>query len=276
MRVADALPTAIRQLLAAGVPEAAQDARKLLAHALGIAADRLTLILPDPLPEPAHATFENLVAARCRRQPLAQIIGQRLFWGRWFEVTGDVLDPRPETECLIAAALGQQFSRVLDLGIGSGAILLSLLAERPAATGIGVDLSPAALVIAAANARRLGLEDRVDLILSDWFDAVSGRFDLIVANPPYIAGDELALLAPEVRDWEPHLALSPGADGLAAYRRIVAAAPGQLAPNGVLMVETGPTQSTDVAGLFRLAGFAAIEVLADMDGRDRVVLGHYR
>ena len=260
MRIADALPEAIRQLAAAGVPDAVQDARKLLAHALGIAADRLNLVMPEPLPAAAGPAFAVLVSARCQRQPLAQIIGRRLFWGRWFRVTGAVLDPRPETECLVAAALGHRFRRLLDLGTGSGAILLSLLAERADATGIGADLSPDALAVAGDNAARLGLEDRVDLILSDWFGAVSGGFDLIAANPPYIAAVEMALLAPEVRDWEPHLALTPGGDGLAAYRRIVAAAPGHLVPDGVLMVETGPTQAAQVVEMFRDAGLGAVEV----------------
>lgn len=274
MTVQEALPGAILRLTGAGVPDAPRDARKLLAHALGIAPDRLTLHLADPLMPDVQARFAAAVQARAARQPLSQILGQRLFWGRPFRVTPDVLDPRPETETLIAAALRAPFSRLLDLGTGSGAILLTLLAECPQATGLGTDLSPGALAIAAENAAALGLGARAGLALSDWFASITGRFDLITANPPYIALSELPALAPEVRDWEPRMALIAGADGLAAYRVIVAQAPAHLAAKGRLIVETGPTQGADVAALFRENGLQDVAILPDLDGRDRVVIGH--
>lgn len=266
-----ALRDAVARLTAAGVPGAARDARLLLAAALAIGADRLTLHLAEPLPEAAAAQFEALLAARLRRQPVSQILGRRAFWGREFRVTSAVLDPRPETETLIAAALAEPFARVLDLGTGSGAILLTLLAERPAARGLGVDLSPAALEVCAANRAALGLEQRADLAVSDWLLAVRGVFDLIVANPPYIAENEIPTLAPEVRDWEPRIALTPGGDGLAAYRAIAAAAPAHLTPAGRLMVEIGPTQGPAVAALLVTAGLADLRILPDLAGRDRVV-----
>lgn len=271
MTPAALLPPAIRRLAAAGVPDPARDARRLLAHALGIAPDRLTLHLHDPLLAAAATRFEAALAARAARQPVSQITGQRAFWGRMFRVTPDVLDPRPETEVLVAAALSAPFTRVLDLGTGSGAILLSLLAERPQATGLGVDLSPAALAVARGNAVALGVDGRADFTLSDWFAGVAGRFDLIVSNPPYIAAGEMAALAPEVRDWEPHMALTPGGDGLDAYRAIAAGAPAHLAPGGRLLLEIGPTQGAAVAGLLQAAGFEGITLCADLDGRDRVV-----
>lgn len=271
MSAGAAYRAAVARLAAAGVADAARDARLLLAHAMGIAPDRLMLALHDPLPPEAAQRFEAALAARAARQPVSQITGQRQFWGRSFRVTPDVLDPRPETETLIAAALEAPFARVLDLGTGSGAILLTLLAERPGAQGLAVDLSPAALAVAQGNAAALGLADRASFHLSDWFAAVDGRFDLIVSNPPYIAQDEMGDLSPEVRDWEPHLALTPGGDGLAAYRAIAAGALAHLVPGGRLLVEIGPRQGQAVAALFAGAGLQAPRILPDFDGRDRVV-----
>jgi release factor glutamine methyltransferase len=202
---------------------------------------------------------------------VAQITGERLFRGRAFRVTRDTLDPRPETETLVDHALQSPFASVLDLGTGTGCILITLLAERPGVRGLGVDLSPAALEVARANAQRHGVA--ADFALSDWFGAVTGRFGLIVANPPYIAAAEMAGLAPEVRDWEPRLALCPGDDGLAAYRAILGGTAAHLAAGGRLVVETGAEQGRAVAALFAAAGLADVRVLPDLDGRDRVVSG---
>lgn len=271
MTVADALRAVVARLMAAGVPGAAGDARALLAYALRIAPDRLTLHLSESVTPEAMQRLDAALAARAARQPVSQITGSRLFWGRTFRVTPEVLDPRPETETLVAAALSAPFSRVLDLGTGSGAILLSLLAERPGATGLGTDLSAAALAVAAQNAEALGLAARTVLQQADWFDGVTGRFDLIVSNPPYIAAAEMADLQPEVRDWEPHLALTPGGDGLRAYHRIAAGLRNHLAPGGRVLVEIGATQGLSVAELFRVAGLSGVSVLPDMDRRDRVV-----
>ena len=259
-------------LRAAGVDSPGGDARRLLAHALGIAPDRLTLVLSDPVAPAAQARFDALIARRAARVPVAQLTGQRAFRGRNFAVTADVLDPRPDTEALVDAALSGPFERVLDLGTGSGCILLTLLAERPGARGVGVDASPLALAVAARNATALGVADRASLILSDWFSAVTGTFDLIVSNPPYIALSELAGLAPEVRDHEPRMALTDGGDGLGAYRAILTAAPGHLAPGGRLAVEIGPTQAAAIRALGQAAGLGAGAVLPDLDGRDRVVV----
>ncbi|RIA00856.1 peptide chain release factor N(5)-glutamine methyltransferase [Cereibacter sphaeroides] len=271
MRAADALRAAIPRLAAAGIDGAARDARRLLAHAMAIDPARLTLHLPDPLPPEAAARFEAALAARATRQPVGQIVGERLFWGRRFRVTRDTLDPRPETEGLIEAALAEPFATVLDLGTGTGCIAVTLLAERPVAHGIATDLSPAALAVAAENAAALGVAPRLELRLSDWFAAVPERVDLILSNPPYIAACEMAALAPEVRLWEPHLALSPGGDGLDAYRAIARGAPDHLRPGGRLLLEIGAAQGRAVAGLVEAAGLASVSVLPDLDGRDRLV-----
>lgn len=268
---AQALARAIAHLRAAGLPDPARDARRLLAHALDLAPDRLTLHLPDPMPPAAQARLDAALTARAQHQPVSQIIGGRLFWGRWFTVTRDVLDPRPDTETLIAAALERPASRVLDLGTGSGCILLTLLAEWPDATGLGIDASPGALAVARRNADALGLTGRATLAQGDWASGLAGPFDLIVSNPPYVTAAEMAALAPDVRLWEPAMALSPGGDGLAAYRTLLPQLPALLAPGGRVLLEIGPAQGEAVTALARAAGFGQVRVLTDLDGRDRVV-----
>jgi release factor glutamine methyltransferase len=266
-----ALAQAAARLREAGIEDPARDARILLAHAMAIAPDRLTLYLPDKMTAEQARSYEEAVAARLTRQPVAQITGQRLFWGRSFRVTPDTLDPRPDTEALVAEALTRPYTRVLDLGTGTGCILLTLLAERPPATGLGTDITPATLAVAMDNAARLGLADRASFVQSDWLADVTGRFDLIVSNPPYIAADEMLGLAPEVRDHEPHRALTDFADGLTAYRVLAATAPAHLASGGRLLLEIGPKQGQEVAKLLAAQGLTAIRILPDMDGRDRVV-----
>jgi release factor glutamine methyltransferase len=271
MKAADALRRAIPLLQDADIEDAARDARVLLAHALGIGHDRLTLKLSDEMTDPQAQVYEEALQARIARQPVAQIIGRRVFWGLSFRVTRDTLDPRPDTETLVAEALSRPFLKVLDLGTGTGCILLSCLKGMPMARGVGTDVSDAALQVAIGNTCDLGLEARARFRKSDWFSAVTGAFDLIVSNPPYIAEEELAGLAPEVRDWEPHLALTPGGDGLDAYRAIARGAGARLMPGGRLLVEIGPTQGAAVSALLAAAGLEGIRILPDMDGRDRVV-----
>ncbi len=273
MTGAEALREAVARLRAAGVADPARDARILLAHALGVDRVRLTLVLPEKLPASARARLEAAVAARAARQPVAQITGRRAFFGRDFKVTPQVLDPRPETEVLVRACLDLPGESLLDLGTGSGCILLTWLAERPGARGVGVDASKAALAVARENARALGVESRADFLLSDWFEAVEGRFDLIASNPPYVSAAEMQVLAPEVRKWEPAAALTPGGDGLNACRTIVRRAPDFLHPGGWLAMEIGASQGGEVSALFRQAGLEDIRTLPDLDGRDRVVTG---
>ncbi|NAZ35415.1 peptide chain release factor N(5)-glutamine methyltransferase [Rubellimicrobium sp. CFH 75288] len=260
------------RLRAAGVDSAAGDARRLLAAALGVEPGRLTLRLADPVDAVAASAFAALLDRRTRRQPMGQILGERLFWGRPFRVTPDVLDPRPETETLVAAALEAPFVRLADLGTGSGCLLVTLLAERPATTGLGTDLSEAALEVARGNADRHGVRVRATFRRADWWEGVEGPFDLVVSNPPYIPAADLPALAPEVREWEPTLALTDGGDGLGAYRAILAGAAGRLAPGGRLLLEIGSGQAEAVAALARRAGLRDEGVRRDLDGRARVCL----
>ncbi|WP_417807031.1 peptide chain release factor N(5)-glutamine methyltransferase [Thioclava sp.] len=271
MKAQEALVVATRQLTQAGIAGAAGDARRLLAHALGIAPDRLTLALQDLMPEGAQTRLDAAIAARAAHQPVAQITGKRLFWGAEFRVTRDTLDPRPETEILVQAALEQPFVSLLDLGTGTGCILISLLKSMPFARATGTDISAAALEVARENADVLGVSKRAGFVTSDWFASVNGRFDLIVSNPPYIAAAEMAALSPDVRNWEPPGALSPGGDGLDAYRAISRGADARLMAGGRILLEIGPTQGAAVHDLLAAQGFAKIAILRDLDGRDRVV-----
>ncbi|WP_373356895.1 peptide chain release factor N(5)-glutamine methyltransferase [Pseudoroseicyclus sp. CXY001] len=272
MRAADLLGPAIRRLTEAGVAEPAGDARRLLAHALGLAPGRLTLALPEPVSPDSAAAYDACITRRAAREPVSHITGERLFYGRRFAVSADVLDPRPETEMLIEAALAQPFETLLDLGTGTGCILLTLLAEMPGARGLGIDISPAALANAAANAAELNLSIKAEFAAGDWFDGLTRQFDLITANPPYLAAAEMAGLAPEVREFEPHLALTDFGDGLGAYRAITAGAPEHLMPGGRLLMEIGPGQGHEVMSLAYAAGFPHVSIIRDLDGRDRVVM----
>lgn len=271
MTAAQTLAAAVARLRAAGVEDAAGDARALITHAMGVEPARLLMVLPEPIPDGAALRFEAMITARAARQPVAQIIGRRLFWGLPFRVTQDTLDPRPETEILVAEALRRPFYNMLDLGTGTGAILLSCLKGMPVAHGLGTDLSEAALDVARGNADALGIGRRARFQQADWFRGVTGRFDLIVSNPPYIAADEMPGLSPEVREWEPHMALTPGGDGLDAYRAIARGVGARLMAGGRLLLEIGPTQGAQVAALLAAQGMTGIRILPDMDGRDRVV-----
>ncbi|MEM8822367.1 MAG: peptide chain release factor N(5)-glutamine methyltransferase [Pseudomonadota bacterium] len=285
-----AMEDARRRLELAGVADPARDASALFVRLI---EDQIGPV--DTMPPDFARLYADAVQRRVRRQPVSQITGRRAFWMHDFIVTPDVLDPRPETETLISVALNARadmlrnpalwpaetdltwppipFTRVLDLGTGSGCILISLLDDCPTATGIGTDISRAALDVAARNAELVGVADRVTLQTADWLNGVEGMFDLIVSNPPYIAADEMADLQPEVRDWEPHLALTPGSDGLAAHRIIARDAPAHLAPGGWLAVEIGHEQADAVIALWQTAGLVDIAVTKDLNGKDRVVCG---
>ena len=272
LTVQQSLTRLTRILREAGLETPATDARLLLAHVLEVDAGWLILMLGESLDAERLDRALALAEKRRGRMPLSHLLGFRDFFNHRFHITPEVLDPRPETGALVQAALERDFARVLDLGTGSGAIVISLLAARPDAVGLATDLSQAALDIARDNARSLAVEGRCWFLLSDWFADVDGKFDLIVSNPPYIAADEMAGLAPELAH-EPRLALTDEGDGLSAYRAIIAGAPAHLEPGGRLMVEIGPTQGAAVAEMFRAAGLENLAILPDLDGRDRVVRG---
>jgi release factor glutamine methyltransferase len=266
------------RLEAAGVPGPVIDARVLVEAACGVTrAD----IVGDPYrevgPEQA-ARLDDYLERRIRREPVSHILGRRGFWNIMLGVTPDVLTPRPETEVIVDHVLrqfpeGRPF-RILDLGVGSGAILLAILAERPAARGLGVDASEEALAVARDNAASLGMAGRVALLRGDWTAGLADAdFDLVVSNPPYIATDVIETLDPEVRVYEPRLALDGGPDGLDAYRILAPEILRVLRPGGRFLVEIGYDQRAAVEALFRQAGALEVETLPDLSTHDRVVTG---
>ena len=266
------------RLKAAGVDQPAIDARLMLEAGAGVT--RLD-ILTDPhreLDAGQAATFEGYVERRARREPVSHILGRKGFWKIMLSVTPDVLTPRPDTESLLDVVLpaypeGMRFS-VLDLGVGSGAILLAILAERPAARGLGVDTSEEALAVARENAANLDLNDRAAFLRGDWTAGLGDdSFDVVVSNPPYIPTAHIETLDPEVRDHEPRLALDGGEDGLDAYRLLAPEILRVLKPGGLLAVEIGHDQSAAVEALFRAAGAAQVRTVKDLALRDRVVTG---
>jgi release factor glutamine methyltransferase len=275
--LASALAQATAALRAAGVEGARRDARLLLGRALD-AGSTTIFAYPERRLSPVQAAkFSDLVARRVRREPVSRILGLREFWSLPFALSPDTLDPRPDSETLVEALLARVVERraplrLLDLGSGSGCLLLALLSELPGARGLGVDISPGAVGMAKANAAALGLADRAEFRQGDWTEGLSGPFDLVVCNPPYIASGELAALAPEVVLHDPRLALDGGADGLAAYRRILPRLPGLLAPDGWAGFELDPGQDRGLRALLAAAGFATIEAADDLTGRLRCLL----
>ncbi|HEV3490575.1 MAG TPA: peptide chain release factor N(5)-glutamine methyltransferase [Reyranella sp.] len=268
-------------LAAAGIDNVRFEARLLLAHAAGLSAEQLIARGAEPAPAAVAERLRALTARRVLREPMAYILGEREFWGLPFKVSPAVLVPRPDSETLIEAALAlmpdrQRPWRILDLGLGSGCLLLTLLREYPAASGVGLELSEEALAVAQANAEALAVDARARLILGDWQQPdwqqrLGGPFDLLVSNPPYIEAGAIERLMPEVARFEPRLALDGGPDGLAAYRNIATAAPALMAPGGRVLVESGEGQVTEISRIFASAGLIMEAPWRDLAGIDRVV-----
>ena len=267
-----------KRLEAAGLAGPVIDARLLVEAAADatradIVGDPYRALTPDQ-----EATLEDYLTRREHREPVSHILGRKGFWKIMLNVTRDVLTPRPDTETVVEWVL-RDFPEhapwsVLDLGVGSGAILLSILAERPAARGLGVDVSEEALAVARDNAANLGLAGRTALLRGDWTAGLGDdSFDLVVSNPPYIASEVIETLEPEVRDHEPRLALEGGPDGLMHYRHLAPEILRVLKPGGRFAVEIGYDQKAAVEALFREAGAAEVQTLRDLGDRDRVVAG---
>ncbi len=275
-----AVADARSRLSAAGLPDAAIEARLLIGGLLGLSSTEVFVGGERVLTEEEIARIENAVGRRLKREPVHRILGSREFHGVELLISRETLEPRPDTEILVDSMLahvgqivaGKGSARILDLGTGTGAIILALLKESPKAQGIGSDISPDALQTATQNAARLGLAERFQAIRSHWFDAISGCFDIIVSNPPYIRSDVIPALEPEVRDFDPLAALDGGPDGLEAYRAIAAGAGDFLEKDGVIGVEIGFDQKETVTAIFRAAGFALVEAVRDYGDNDRVLV----
>ena len=273
------LQHATARLAAAGVDSPALDARLLTAHAL--ICDRAALLAQQgrELTPQETAQIETLLARREQREPVARILNQREFWSLPFALNEATLDPRPDSETLVETTLSTISSlqppasslRLLDLGTGSGCLLLALLHELPKATGLGLDQAPRAIDQARANAANLGLEDRATFRQGDWLNGLGESFDIILSNPPYIASTDIPALEPEVRDHDPAAALDGGADGLAPYRQIIPKLKNHLNPHGLAIFEVGQGQAPAVHALFREHGFPETLEAKDLGGIIRCV-----
>lgn len=253
-----------------------RDARVLLADLLGYRPGDLLIRSDMAVDAAIEAAFRDRIVRRANREPVSRIIGRRGFWRHDFLVGPETLDPRPDTETVVDMALEvlaepEGSYRVLDLGTGTGCILLSILGDRPKSIGFGVDIAPGAVTIAARNARRLGLADRAYFVLGDWASAVSETFDVIVSNPPYIPDADISRLEPEVACYDPHTALKGGPDGLYPYRLIAKEAVRLLRSSGSLIVEVGAGQADDVATLFEDAQLRVTDIRRDLSGIARCV-----
>ncbi|SKA35080.1 release factor glutamine methyltransferase [Enhydrobacter aerosaccus] len=272
-------------LTAAGIDNARFEARLLLSYAAGLSVEQLIAHGRDAAPPAIVSALRTLTARRVQREPMAYILGEREFWGLPFKVSPAVLVPRPDSETLIEATLGlmpdrQRAWRILDLGVGSGCLLLTLLREYPNALGWGVDISAEALTVAKSNAEALGVAGRATFRLGDWrlegwAQGLPGPFDLVVSNPPYIETSTIDRLMPEVGRYEPRAALDGGPDGLEAYRAIAAAGRKLVTPGGFLLVEGGAGQAPDISGIFSSCGMSVMPFWKDLGGVERVVGAHH-
>lgn len=273
----DALRDAVMALQQARVETASLDARLLLQHVLGVSREALLNDTRLSLTPSQRAYYQTLIEKRIRRQPVAQLTGSREFWGITFKVSAATLDPRPDSETLIEAVLERIQNRetalsVLDLGTGTGCLLLTLLAEYKQAQGVGVDISDEALIVARDNALALGQRWRAKFMRSDWAEAVEGVFDVIISNPPYIATRAIGGLMPEVSLYEPKLALDGGKDGLDCYRTILSQLKRLLKQDGLAVLEIGMGQEKELENLARAEGLRVTGMKKDMAGITRCVV----
>ena len=276
-KIGSAIDAAGAALAAAGFDEPYRQARRLLAASLGVSPSEIFAHPEREIGAAERARVAAMLRRLIAREPLSRIVGRREFWGLEFHLSADTLDPRPDSETVVAAVLARLNERdrpyrLLDLGTGSGCLLLALLSEYPRATGIGVDIAAGAARTARRNTERLGLGTRAWFAVGDWARALGGRFDAIVANPPYIATTSLAGLPPEVRDYDPPRALDGGADGLAAYRAIAGELPRLLTPDGCFAAEIGADQADAVAAILDRAGLAVDARLRDLAGIERCLV----
>ena len=278
--VADALASATARLRACGVENPSRDAMLLLSHATGVDRSRLMGHPELRLMPREVADFETCLSRRLAREPISRILGRREFWDLTLQLSAATFDPRPETEVLVEAVLDRYRAheapfRILDLGAGSGCILLALLKSLPQATGLGIDIDDAAVAIARRNAKDQALSLRATFEVGTWGGGLDGQWQVIVSNPPYIVDSEIKDLAPEVAEFDPVLALSGGPDGLDRYRELLPHAARLLAPDGLLALELGFGQAEAVADLLPGVGMSRVDLIKDLSGIDRCLLARH-
>ena len=275
--IGDALTWAATQLAEAGIERPQAEARILLEAASGIGRGQIIAFPERVLSLAQQTNFDAMVVRRCAREPVSRILGHREFWSLRFGVGPETLDPRPDSETLVAAVLECIADRdaemsILDLGTGTGCLLLALLSELPRARGVGIDISESACATAAENAVALRLDSRAVFQTGDWMRGLSAQFDVIVSNPPYIESAAIPGLAPEVSRFDPHRALDGGGDGLAAYRALLPQAAERLKPDGLLALEIGAGQAEAVTALAAQSGFRVLKAARDLAGIERCLL----
>lgn len=264
------------ELVAAGIETPALDAAILLEHVTGFSKVDMILHASNPMSDALFTLYKNVLERRIQREPVAYITGTKDFWTLTLKTHPNVLIPRPDTETLIAAVLALFQDKTAhftfaDIGCGTGAIVLSVLSEFPNAQGVAIDINPDARALTLENAKAHGLENRLTLVDAPWLEGVEDRVDMILSNPPYITTDEMAELMVDVKDYEPHLALEAGADGLDAYKAIVPQLKNKLIGGGVVLFEIGMKQAADVVQLLNKENMTDVHVLKDLAGKDRVV-----
>ena len=275
MKLKEVLADTAIKLSKSGIEGAARDARILTAFALEIPISELSLKINQQVSEKIIVELEKLILRRINREPISKILGRRDFWGRTFSINENVLDPRGDTETLIDFVIEKPVKSVLELGTGSGVIAISLACEWKEVNVLATDISEAALLVAQINAKNFDVEDKIDFLKSDWFEAIEGKFDLIISNPPYIGLSEINEISQEVLNHDPELALFAGSDGLGAYERIIPQLTKFLNPGGTVVLEIGASQSDSVKTLMNSSGLSEVKTLKDLARKDRLVTAKF-
>ena len=271
MKLKEVLADTAIKLSGSGIEGAARDARILTAFALGIPISELSLKLNELVSDQIISELEKLILRRIDREPISKILGRREFWGRSFSINENVLDPRPDTETLIDFVIEKPVKSVLELGTGSGAIAVTLACEWKHVHLTAVDISEDAISMAKINAEKFNVQNKIHFLKSDWFETVRGSFDLIISNPPYIGLVEQDEIAAEVIKYDPEIALFAGRDGLEAYKKIIPNLAKFLNPDGLVVLETGASQSNQVKNMMNAVGFIDAKIVKDLSGKDRLV-----
>ena len=275
MKLKEVLADTTIKLSRSGIEGAARDARVLIASALEIPISELSLKTNEQVSEKIIFKLEKLITRRIDREPISKILGRREFWGRSFFINENVLDPRGDTETLIDFVIEKPVKSVLDLGTGSGVIAVTLACEWKEVHVTAVDISEEALSLAKINAEKFNVQNKIDFLKSNWFEAVKGSFDLIISNPPYIGLIEKDEISTEVIKYDPEIALFSGRDGLDAYKKIIPNLAKFLNPDGFIVLEIGASQSNQVKNMMNVVGFIETQVVKDLSGKDRLVASKF-
>ena len=271
MKLREVLADTTIKLSRSGIEGAARDARILTAYALKIRISELSLKIHEQVSEQIIYDLEKLILRRIDREPVSKILGRREFWGRSFSISEKVLDPRADTETLVDFVIEKPVKSVLELGTGSGAIAITLACEWKEVQVTAIDISEDALSQAKLNAENFNVQNKIHFLKSDWFETVRGSFDLIISNPPYIGLVEQDEIATEVIKYDPEIALFAGRDGLEAYKRIIPNLAKFLNPGGLVVLETGASQSNQVKNMMNAVGLIDAKIVKDLSGKDRLV-----